>query len=698
MPTDVDSYKRNTLSVRGSTKVMERITASASINYARTTGSAVPAGQGNSSVYNQILQTPRDISLLELEDLKNPFNDLEGYYSEFTINPWQVIKNFGATNVMDRLYGNTEFSYKATDWFNLTARIGADLTMGETEAWVPKMVMTGPNSSKSEPGSYGITKFYNREFNTDLIASVTRDITPAISFNGLVGININQREANNLFSGINDLVIPEFYHISNTASTPSSTNTISLRRLMGAYAQANFSYKDYLFLSVSARNDWSSTLPIDNRSFFYPGVNAALDLTSALNVEGSVLSYAKIRASWAQAGKDAGPYNIKSVYVTGNHFDGFITVKAPYAQAIPALEVSNQIGNPDLKPEISTDIELGFDLRFYNNRIGLDATFYQRDVKDNILNLPLVSTTGYTSKVVNIAKLQNKGIELLLTATPLATQNFKWDISVNWSKNVSEVVDLGGPSQLSVGGIGGNALIARVGEPAFLIEGTVSVRDAQGRIVVNAAGLPIESSKQQVLGTTQYKFIGGVTNRLSYKGISLAATVDIRNGGLMYSRTASTAYFAGTTPETTYNNRNPFIIPNSAQQVIGADGSPVRDDNGYIVTTENLHPLTYDGAMIDYWGAGGTDLDRQFLVSKSYVKLRETVISYALPKSILSRTPFGNVEFSLIGRNLLLWVPSENVFIDPEQTTFGNDIGSEFGEFGATPPTRQYGFNIRLTL
>ncbi len=699
MPTDADSYKRNTLSVRGATTLTNKISSSASLNYARTESSFVPSGQGG-SVWNQILQTPRDISLLELEDLDNKFNNLEGYYSEFTINPWNALKNYGSNAVIDRLYGNVEVGYKAADWLNFTARIGSDFATTEQLDYQPKQVITGVNSGRSNPGNFAITNIYNRQFNADFLGNFSKDLSQAINLSGLVGLNINERQTKNLTTQINDLVIPGYYNIGNSANSPTATTfPTSNRRLVGVFAQANLSYKDYLFLSLSGRNDWSSTLPEGNRGFFYPGVNLGFDVTTALGVESSTISYAKLRASWAQAGKDAPPYQIVSTFNQAGITDGFTFLNAPFAQSIPAYEVSGQIGNANLQPEISTEVELGADLRFLNNRLGLDATIYQRDVKDNILPVPVAASSGYGAQVLNIAKLRNKGIELLLTATPVMINSFKWDVSVNWSKNVSEVLDLGGPSQITLGGIGGNSLIARVGGPMFEIEGNLPLRDAQGRIVVNAAGQPLANPNQQVVGSTQYRFVGGLTNRFSYKGISLSSTFDIRNGGVLYSRTANLGYFSGTAPATTYNDRNPFIVPNSGLQVVDANGDAVLDEDGFPVTVENTTAIyNTNGAHQTYWQTGGTRMDKAFLVSKSYVKLRELVLAYSIPKALLERTPFGNIDISLIGRNLFVWVPKENVFIDPEQTTFGNDLASEWGEFGASPTTRSYGFNIRITL
>jgi hypothetical protein len=307
--------------------------------------------------------------------------------------------------------------------------------------------------------------------------------------------------------------------------------------------------------------------------------------------------------------------------------------------------------------------------------------------------VPVASSSGYTLQVLNIAKLSNRGVELLLTATPIQTPDFNWDISLNWSKNESEIKDLGGPTQIALGGLNGNELIARLGGPAFEIQGDLPLRDPQGRIVVNNAGQPIINPTKQVIGNTNYNWIGGITNRFSYKGVSLSATFDFRDGGSMYSRTANLVYFAGTTPATLYNDRKPFVIPYSVVQVVDSDGVPTGE------YTENTTPINdSDGQLQNFWANGGLELDRAFMVSKSFVKFREVVLSYSLPKNLLSKTPFTRIDLSLIGRNLLLWVPEENVFIDPEQTTFGNDIESEFGEYGASPTTRSYGFNLRITL
>src|SRR5690606_18217705 len=251
---------------------------------------------------------------------------------------------------------------------------------------------------------------------------------------------------------------------------------------------------------------------------------------------------------WAQVGKYAPSYLVESVFIAGMHTDGFINNNAPYAKAIPNIKVANTIGNPTLLPKNNTETKLGFALRFFGNSLSLDDTVYKRHIKDNIIQVPVAASSGYTVQVMNIAKLSNKGIELLVTATPVMTTNFRWDVSANWARNISRIEDLGGPTQISLGGLNGNELIARVGGPAFEIQGNIPLLDPQGRTVVNAGGLPIPNPAKQIIANTNYRWIGGVTNRLSYKGLSLSGTFDVRNGGGMYSSTAGLVYFAGTTP------------------------------------------------------------------------------------------------------------------------------------------------------
>jgi TonB-linked SusC/RagA family outer membrane protein len=684
MPTDADSYNRNTISMRGSTSLSNKITASASLNYVAKNNKFVPTGQ-DQSVYDNVMQTPRDISIVDHKDYKSLFNNLDNYFSGYTLNPYYVLNEHGATAGENRFFGNVALSYPITDYLKITDRFGGDVSSTHMKSW-RAITQVSRNDYNDDPGRVIVQDFFNRELNNDVMLNFNKTFGE-LNVGALIGHNFNQREYRSSSAAVTGLDLPFFYDLSNSSATPVIDEYFEKRRIIGAYGSVDLSYRNFLFLTLNARNDWSSTLPKENRSFFYPGVNGAVDLAGLIPSLENIFTMAKIRAGWTKVGKDASPYLIRSVFVKADQFDGYRSLKYPLAGNINAFEVSNRIGNPGLTPEFTTEFEIGGDLRFFDGRVRLDGAYYERTITDLIWNADLSYATGYSSQTLNLGEITNTGVELLLSASPVMTGNFSWDISVNYTRNRNRLVELTeGLDQIDLGGTGSLAFVARPGQPLGLFLGPVPLLDPQGRIIVNSQGLPTADPENQIYGNSQYDFMAGLTNELKYKGISLGFTLDLRQGGLMYSRTAEMMYFTGTAPNTIYNDRQPFIIPNSVIET--APGEYV----------ENTTPLDA-GSIYSYWGQsyGGGEFNKRFLVSKSFLKLRELRIGYSLPASLLSHTPFGSIDVSLIGRNLLVWTPSDNHFIDPESTTFGNDLEADYGEFSATPTVRSMGVNVRLT-
>lgn len=662
------------------------------MNYIKKQSSFVPTGQ-DQSVYDNVMQTPRDISLIDLKDYKNKFNNLDNYYSPYTLNPWYILAEDGNKFNDDRFYGSLGVDYTFTNWLSATLRMGSDVGNAQLKQWraITEFDPNGNNSSNSnaDPGRVSEDAFFTREFNSDLMLNVIKEINKDIEVKGIVGWNINQRNSSSLSTQVIGLDIPFFYNLSNSSATPTVDEFIVKRRLIGLYANVDFAYKNYLYLSITGRNDWSSTLPANNRSFFYPGANLSFIMTDAFPSLKKYLSYGKIRTGLAQTGNDASPYLINSVFAQGGYSDGFRNLNFPLPGNINGFEVGNRIGNPNLQPEITTEFEIGTDLRFFRNRLGIDFTYYDKAITNLIYDVPLPYSTGYALQTMNIGKITNKGIEIMLTGTPVKTKNFKWEISVNYSKNNNLLVKLSdGLEKVSLGGLSTMSFVAIPGKPIGLIEGVVPKKDSLGRIIVNEQGLPIASEEKEIYGDAQFDYIVGIINNISYKNFTLSFVFDIRQGGLMYSRTASIMYFAGTAPETAYNDRRPFVVPNSVYQ-IGTDSknNPIYAENTTAITTDNLYT---------YWTDGGTDLDRKFVIDKSFVKLRELSLNYSLPAKLLQKTPFATLNVTIIGRNLLLWTPSSNTFIDPELTTFGNDLEADYGEFSAAPTTRSIGFALTV--
>lgn len=685
MPTDADSYNRNTLSLRGSTTLTNKIKASASLNFVSKNNKFVPTGQ-DQSVYDNIMQTPRDISIIDHKDYKSLFNNLDNYYSGYTLNPYYVLNEHGANASENRFFGNVALTYPITDHITVTDRFGGDVSSTHAKSW-RAITQVSRNDYNDDPGRVIVQDYFNREINNDLMINFNKTFGEDFSLGVLVGHNVNQREYRTSLARVTGLDLPNFYDLSNSPSTPVVDEYYERKRIMGVYSSIDLSYRNFLFLSLNGRNDWSSTLPKENRSFFYPGVNGGVDLAGIIPGIEDIFTLAKIRAGWARVGKDAGPYLINSVFVEGEQFDGFRYLRYPLAGNINAFEVSNRIGNSGLTPEFTTEFEIGGDFRFFNGRVRLDGAYYNRTITDLIWNANLSYATGYSTQTLNLGEITNKGIELLLSVSPVVTNNFTWDVSVNYTRNRNVLVRLAeGLDQVDLGGTGAMAFVGRPGQPLGLFLGPVALLDDQGRTIVNSQGLPTSDPENQIYGNSQYDFMAGLVNNLSYKGISLGFTLDLRQGGLMYSRTAEMMYFAGTAPQTLYNDRQPFIVPNSVVQVAPGEYA------------ENTTPVTIN-TLHTYWGQsfGGGLFNKRFLVSKSFMKLRELSLSYSLPASLLSNTPFGSVQVSLIGRNLFIWTPDDNHFVDPESTTFGNDLEADYGEFSATPTVRSVGANIRLT-
>jgi TonB-linked SusC/RagA family outer membrane protein len=690
-PTNADSYKRNTLSLRGTAKLDNNFTSSGSISYVKKKSKFVPTGQ-DQSVYDNIMQTPRDISIVDQEDYNSQWYNLDNYYNGYAANPYYVLNEHGNDFNEDRVFGNIGLDYKFNDWINASWKVGSDVSNSQLKEWraITNYVR---NDYNDDPGTVSEQTYFNREFNSDLILTFNRSLNPDIEFNGLLGWNVNQRNSKTLQAEVIGLNIPYFYNLSNSSSTSSVLETEMMRRLYGVYMSAAFNYKKYLNLEINARNDWSSTLPEENRSFFYPGVNASFVFTEFYPEITNIIPFGKIRANWAQVGNDANPYLIFNSFTQANYVDGYRGLDWPLG-GINALTVGNTIGNPDLKPEITSEFEIGTDLRFLNNRLGIDFTYYNKITTDLIYPVPLAYSSGYRFQTMNLGKISNKGVEILVKGTPVKMKNFTWNVSVNFSKNTNLLEELNSElTKVDLGGTSRLGFVAVPGQPLGMFEGAVALTDGQGHVVVDASGLPVADPVNQILGSSEYDWVGGISNTLTYKNLSLFFSFDIRQGGLMYSRTKEIMYFAGTAPATTYNDRQPFIIPNSVQATYGPNG----EITGYI---ENTTAISHEAATLyQYYDQtrGAGNFAREWLINKSFVKLREVVISYNFPKKWLAKTPFGEASFSIIGRNLLLFTPEDNQFIDPELTTFGNDLNADYGEFSAAPTTRSFGASLRFT-
>ena len=681
-------YNRSSVKVGGETHLTNKITSSVSATYTNTNSDQAVSGQGNNSIYDQLIQTPRDISLLELRDINNKFNDINGFYSPYTVNPWQILHDNKFKNNVNRLVGNAQVGYQFNDHLKANYRLGIDTYSDQRSQFTARRDPT-TSGYPTSTGYYAEDQLNYTEVNSDVIVTYNGNITPDLTISALVGQNFNQRAFDGSGIGTNNLVSNSIGANLNNNKNNGYLNTSlthTLRRLVGVYSTVDLGYRDFLFLGLTARNDWSSTLPASNRSFFYPAVNLGFVFTDLLGLkENRFFNYGKLRANVAQVGNDASPYQTLSVFNVASVTNGYTggDLRFPLGTVV-GYGQSNVIGSSTLQPEITKSIEAGAELRFFNNRLTTDVTLYDTRSTKQILTIPLPPGSGFTGLVGNVGEIQNKGIELLVSGTAVKVGGFTWDLSLNYTKNVSKVLaTTPDGADVAIGGLGGVTLTARVGEPYGVFRTNDVLRSPKGEVVVSeTTGTPITNPQIETIGTISPRYTAGLSSTFAYHGLSLTVVVDTKQGGSMYSRTRATQRFAGTAPETLINDRQPFIVPNSVIQL--ADGS-------YVPNTTPTDAYSYFGALEGPSGAPGTDI-----IDASYTKLREVALSYTLPTKWLTKTPFGSLSVGITGRNLLLWTAKENTYVDPEINNFGNGNVQGF-DFTGSPSLRSYGANIRVS-
>jgi hypothetical protein len=437
---------------------------------------------------------------------------------------------------------------------------------------------------------------------------------------------------------------------------------------------------------MGARNDWTSTLPKGKNSYFYPSASISAVLSDVFQLPAEI-PFVKVRFAAASAGNDADPYQVLPVYAPGSVSTGsFGTIDFPFG-GVNAYEVANNPGNLNLKPEISNEYEVGLELGFFGRRVGLEASYYNKVTKNQIINLNLEPATGYQNQTVNLGQVRNKGIEAMLTLIPVRTDKVEWGVTFNYNKinNKVEALGLSDSTNILLNSSYDVKLRAVVGKPLGAIYSPDVLRDeATGATIVNPeTGLPLVDPKEHYRGSINPDFTMGIGTYITYKGFRLSANADYRKGGVFYSYTARLNYFNGNAYGAQYNDREPFIIPGSVAQL--PDGS----------LTENTTPISKSD-MATYYGVNNA-YQYNHVLPKTFFKLRNVALNYTVPKSFLAKMPIRVASLGVFGRNLVLWTPKENHFVDPEANTFGTNLKNLYGEFAAGPSTASYGVQLNLS-
>lgn len=670
---------RDNISVSTSFDVSEKLKASASANYIKTealgrnkTGNETGANAGNPmAAMRKYWAMNVDIQKLK-EAYFNTGSSVDPFMGGTIDNPyWTLYENY-ENDTRNRIFGNVSLNYKFNDWLNVEGRVSLDnYTFFQEE--------------RMNEGSAGAVGLYTRnnidfsETNYDLMLNYNKHITDKLNISGVLGVNIRRNAFSSVKASTNGgLVLPSLFSLSNSLNTPAAPQEIETQvGVDGLYGLASFGYNNMLYLDVTGRFDHSSTLPKGNSTYFYPSVSSSFIFSNL--IDGDVLSFGKLRLNYAEVGSSAPPNSLTDVLVKPTSFG-----------SVPLYGVNNIKSNENLTPESTVSVEAGVELRFLRNRMSIDMSVYKTNSKDQILPVAISSTTGYSSKYVNAGEIENKGVEIVLSGSLIKTDNFDWEINLNWSKNNSKVLTLfEGVSNLQLGSVfGGVTINASVGEPYGTLKGTDFIY-LDGKRVINQETGEYErnNNSDNVIGNITPDWNGGISNAFRYKNFKLSFLIDIKQGGDIFSADISTG------------NRSGLY---SWSVGLNDLGNPIRNslaDGGGIIlngVSPNGEVNTVRTRMDTYRNATGSIKapNAAFVYDASYVKLREVVISYTFPKAkILDKIDLKSAKVGIVGSNL--WIIHKNLpFSDPESgVSSGNIQGFQNGAF---PTAREIGINLQL--
>ena len=687
------NIKRNTLKFSGSHEFTDKFNAQANITYTKTDGKG-RYGTGYSSLnimqqFRQWFQTNVDFEeqrrAYEATGQNITWNpnspdDLSPIYSD---NPyWTFYENF-QTDTRNRYFGNVNLNYELNDVFSILGRFTFD-TYDELQ------------EERINVGSADIAKYsrYNNraaEYNYDLILNFNKDISDDVNIDGNLGFNLRRNERNSIFASTNGgLNKAGFYALSNSASPLNPPSEYeSVRMLDGVYARASVGLFNTYFLEGTIRRDRSSTLPKENNTFYYPAVSASVLLSNLIDADW--LSFAKLRGNYAEVGNDTNPYNVFNTYTIYSGFNG-----------AGVASNNSRLRNPDLKPERLKSYEVGLETNFFDRRIGLDVSYYRSRTEDQITPVPVSPSTGFSEQLLNAGVIENKGIEIALTLNPIRTEDFNWNINVNWAKNENEVLELtDGIENLQLASLqGGISINAAPGEPYGAIRGTDFVYDDQGNKVITSAGYYAKTpNSNYVIGDFQPDWIGGVQNTFTYKNIALGFLIDVQKGGSVFSLDqwygTATGIYASSVGTNELGNPIRNTIENGGGVLLdGVQGDvSFNADGTYEVTNTSPNETR---ARTDYYAnpyGYARAPNALHVYDAGYVKLREATLTYNFGDRVLEALPFTRASVSFIGRNL--WIIDKSIpYADPEA---GLSAGNVQGyQSGAYPTMREIGASLKF--
>ncbi|UII32116.1 SusC/RagA family TonB-linked outer membrane protein [Fulvivirga ulvae] len=684
--------KKNNASLNLNSQLTDRLSVEATVSYANNSYQGRP-GFGYTGSFsgwtlinvgpNLNMWTQRQLDYDRLRNYKAPDGSIKTWNitstSNLAPNFWDniyfMLENASPYDERDRVIGGATLNYKLNDVFSIKG-------VAKTDFYDQRINNRIPTEAKAQDFYYESSR-KGIENNYELLLNFNKSFDK-ISVSGFAGGNIlKQRSLGIVGNTVGGLSAPNWYNLEASIDRPFVDNWEITKEIRSLYASASLGYNDLLYLDLTARNDWSSALPEDDNSYFYP--SAGVSFVFSELIDSKFLSFGKVRSSFAQVGNDLNAYEINQTFLPGGAYG-----------SSTSFVVRNDFVDPAIKPSLTEAIEVGAELKFFNNRLGLDVNYYNQINEDDIVRINVSGTSGYERLTTNGGKIVSKGIELALYGTPIQSKDFTWDIAFNLARNRSVVEDIYGDiTAYAILERRGASVVLEKGEEWGVIKGT-SFKMFDGQRVVRPAGswyhsgdednLEYLTEDNQVIGNVLPDFTGGAVNTFSYKGFDLSLNFDFQKGGNFHSVTKMYGFGAGQLAETAVMNNNGVSVRDRISEGGGFEVSGVLEDgtpvSGYASGAQHTWNMV---------GATGN-----WIYDASYIKLREVRLGYSLPAKVLEGLPFTRINMALTVRNA--WLIHSNIDgIDPSEIT-PDASGVSFHEGGGLPGFRTYGFNLRLSL
>jgi len=654
------SFLRNTVFTKYSTQVVKNLTATFQLNYSNTQNIRMPEGYALESPVWTIFAAPISYNLLPYENE----DGTQRLYRYSRNNPYWVLNNISNTAAINRFLPTFTADYKPLSWLSVTERFGADVYTEQDNYHESAQSVSNPN------GRIVVNNAIFRQFNNDLIISANHEFGD-FKIDGIIGNNIYSSYSEDAYANGLGLAVAGLNNIS-AASNISFSENHYLTRKVGFYGQANIDYRRFLILSLTGRYDGSSVLSTMHNFYPYGSAATSFIFSEFFSKElQEVMNLGKIRVSYATTGdSNVDPYSLTTPYVSQNSNSPIRNIAFPY-QGQSGFLLSQTLGNPFLKNERVNEFEIGLETGFFNNRIGLEASYFDKKTVDGIIpGVSIAPSTGYNGTNVNTGVMTDKGFEVLLNVVPVKTKDFKWDLTLNYTHIRNKVLAIYPGLQQ----IGNGFTTIIVGQPYGTIFGTKYARNAQGKLLIDDTGLPYADSEQGVIGNTNPDWMGGLTNNFRYKQFNLSFFFDVKKGGDIQNNVDGYGYFYGT-PKAT-ENRGPRVVP------------------GIVASTGQANTISVDGQSYFQRISGITE---SVIQDGTYIKLRNVSVGYTFNPTWLKGSPFKAVAVGVTGRNLWIHAPHFTGG-DPEVSSFGASNGSQGIYSFSTPTSRSIDFNLKLTL